>query len=142
MVKEKPLDLIQSGGFICLLLLLCDFNELGETGCIVHSQISEHLAVHFDVLLLQTIDERGIAHAVQTGSSVDTGDPQTAEITFAELTSDERVTQAAGNLFFSGAVLLGFRSPVAFRQLHNLAATLMGVKGPLNACQVCFPPCR
>ena len=61
MVKEKPLDLIQSGGFICLLLLLCDFNELGETGCIVHSQISEHLAVHFDVLLLQTIDERGSA---------------------------------------------------------------------------------
>ena len=122
--------------------LLGDFNELRKAGGIVHSQVSEHLAVDFDVLLLQAVDERRIAHAVQAGSSVDTGDPQAAEIALAEFTSDERVTQAAGNLFFRGAVLLGFRSPVAFRQLHNLAATLMGVKGPLNACHVCFPPCR
>ena len=132
-----------SGAFMHVFeSLLGDLNKLGETGGIVHSQVSEHLAVDFDVLLLQTVDERGIAHTVQPGSSVDTGDPQATEIALAEFTSDERITQAAGNLFFRGAVLLGFCSPVAFRQLHNLAATLMGVKGPLNACHVCFPPCR
>ena len=123
-------------------LFLGNINELGKTGGVIDSQVSQHLAVDFDVLLLQTRDELGIAQAVQAACSVDTGDPQAAEIALAEFTSDESITQAAGNLFFCGAVLFGFRSPVAFRQLHYLAATLMGIHSPLDACHVCFPPCR
>ena len=38
--------------------LLGDFNELRKAGGIVHSQVSEHLAVHINVLLLQAIHER------------------------------------------------------------------------------------
>ena len=55
-------------------LRLGDFHELGESSCIVHSQIRENLAVDGDVVLLQAIDERGIAHAVQASSGVDTGE--------------------------------------------------------------------
>ena len=123
-------------------LLFRDFNQLREAFGVVDSQIGQHLAVDFDVLLLQAGDEPGIADPVQPCSSVDTGDPQAAEFALAELSSDESIAQAAGNLFFRGAVLLGFRSEVALRQLHNLAAAFMGVHSPLDTCHDCFPPCR
>ena len=123
-------------------LFLRDINKLGKAGRVIDGEIREHLAVHFDVLLLQPGDELGIAQTVQAACSIDTGDPQATEITLAEFASDECITQAAGNLFLGGAVLFGFRSPVAFRQLHNLAATLMGIDSPLDTCHFCFPPCR
>ena len=94
-------------------LRLGDFHELGEGSRIVHSQIRENLAVDGDVVLLQPIDERGIAHAVQASSGVDTGDPQGAEITLAQLAALEGIAQGTSNLFGRGAVLLGLCTPVA-----------------------------
>ena len=87
-------------------LFLGNINELGKTGGVIDSQVSQHLAVDFDVLLLQTRDELGIAQAVQAACSVDTGDPQAAEIALAEPTADVSITQGTANLFTGSAILL------------------------------------
>ena len=89
-------------------LRLGDFHELGESSCIVHSQIRENLAVDGDVVLLQTIDERGIAHAIQASSGVDTGDPQGAEITLAQLAASEGIAQGTSNLSDAARYCLDF----------------------------------
>ena len=116
------------------LRLLGDFHQLSERGGVVHGQVSQHLAVDFDVLLLQTVDKGGIAHAAQAGGGVDTDDPQAAEVALAQFAAGVGVAQGAAHLFAGSAVLLGFASPVTLRQLEHLAAFLMGVDSPLNTC--------
>src|SRR5699024_10296181 len=97
-----------------------------------------HLTVDVHIVLLEAIDKGGVAHAVETGSSVDTGDPQTAEITLAQLAAFVGIAQRTGNLFGSGTVLLGLCAPVALGQLHHLAAFLMSIYSSLNTCHGIF----
>ena len=49
---------------------------------IVHGEVGEHLAVDLDTCLVESTHELGIAHALETGSSIDTLNPQGAEVAF------------------------------------------------------------
>ena len=60
--------------------LLGDVCQRGERRCIVDSHIGEHLAVELDAGLLQTVHETGVRNAVDAGSRVDAGDPQTTDL--------------------------------------------------------------
>ena len=53
-----------------------------ESGGFVHSQISEHFTVEFDFVVLESVDKTAVIHAFGTGSCVNPGYPQFAEITF------------------------------------------------------------
>ena len=63
-----------SSGDLCLRGL----GQLGEASGIVHSDIGEHLAVQIDTGFLQTEHQLAVGQSVQTGCSIDAGDPQRA----------------------------------------------------------------
>jgi hypothetical protein len=48
----------------------------------VHCQISQNLTVDFDRRFFQACDETAVGQTVDTRTSVDTSDPQSAELTF------------------------------------------------------------
>jgi len=48
----------------------------------VHCQISQNLTVDFDRRFFQASDETAVGQTVDTRTSVDTSDPQSAELTF------------------------------------------------------------
>ena len=76
--------------------LLDLFNDSLESLGVVHSQIGQHLAVDFDTCLMNGTHKLRIVQSLQTGCSVDTLDPQGAELSLLVLT----VTECIGQTFF------------------------------------------
>ena len=56
----------------------------------IHGQISQHLAVNLNPGLMQGTHQLRIRHTFQTGSSIDTLNPQSAEVSLLILTVAER----------------------------------------------------
>lgn len=50
-------------------------NNLGESICIPHSQISQHLAVEDDVGIAHAINQPTVSRAVQARGGIDAHDP-------------------------------------------------------------------
>jgi hypothetical protein len=61
--------------------------NLPKASFVSNSQVSKHLAVDHDVAFCQTIDHAAVAKTMGPGSSVDTGDPETTEVTLRFLRS-------------------------------------------------------
>ena len=59
----------------------------------VHSQIGQYLTVNFDTSLVKQTHQLGIRESLQTGSSVDTLNPQCAEVSLFGLTVTECIGQ-------------------------------------------------
>src|ERR1700677_1097681 len=51
-------------------------HQVGESGCVLYSNVSQYLAVEFDAGLLQPVDELRVAGVVQFGGGGDAHDPQ------------------------------------------------------------------
>ena len=69
-------------------MVLCIFRLLHdglERFGVVHGQVGQHLAVHFDTGLVQRPHELGVRHAFEAGGGVDTLYPQGAEVAFFHL---------------------------------------------------------
>ena len=67
---------------------------------IVHSKVCQHFPVETDVLRGDTAHELGIGHPVLTGGSVDTLDPEGAELSLLRFS----VTVGIGETFFVGVL--------------------------------------
>ena len=61
---------------------------------VVHREVSEDLAVEFDARLGQLTHECAVGHAVLACTCIDALNPQAAELTLAELSSDVSVLEA------------------------------------------------
>ena len=99
-------------------------NQSLESRLVVYSQICQHLTVDVNTSLLQTVHEGAVVHAVSLGSSGDTGDPQSAEISLLVLTADVCVTQGLHHCFVCSAEQLGLCTKVTLRKLQKLLSTL------------------
>ena len=86
---------------------------------IVHGQVGEHLAVDLDTRLGEFAHEDAVTHALQTSSSIDTLNPQTAEIALlvAAVTIGIGQTLLPGVLCYCPNILAG--SKVAAGKLQN-----------------------
>ena len=97
-----------------------------ESGGIVHREVSENLAVQADVLLGETTHELGIGEAVLTCGSVDTLDPEGAELSLLGFT----VTVSIGETFLIGVLCYRPNIPagqeIAASLLENLLAARPG----------------
>ena len=60
--------------------LLHLFHDGLEGFGIVHGEVGEHLAVDLDTSLGELAHQDTVAHALQTSGSIDTLDPQAAEV--------------------------------------------------------------
>ena len=56
-------------------------NDSLESLRVVYSEVSENLTVNLDTCLVQSTHQLAIAHVLKTRSSVDTLNPQCAEVT-------------------------------------------------------------
>ena len=83
------------------------FNNSLECGGIVQCKVGEDFAVDFDTCLVDEAHELGVRKILKTGCSVDTLDPQRAEVTLLVLA----VTVGIGKTFFPS--VLGYGPHVA-----------------------------
>ena len=95
-----------------------------ESGGIVHREVGEDFAVETDVLLGEAAHELGISEAVLTCGSVDTLDPEGAELSLLGLA----VTVSIGETFLVG--VLCYRPNV----LPGKEITAGSLKNLLAAC--------
>lgn len=81
-IKKPPRKLTGAG---LRLRDLCQsgFNHFSKSLGIVHSDISQHLAIDNDLISAHPGDETAVSRSVQAGSSINTGDPKTAQVAFA-----------------------------------------------------------
>ena len=82
-------------GALCVLHL---FNYSCESCGVVEGEVGEDFAVHFDAALVDKTHELGVAEVVETGSGVDTLNPEGAEVTLFVLA----VAISVGKTFFPG----------------------------------------
>ena len=76
----------------------------------IHGQISQHLAVNLNPGLMQGTHQLRIRHTFQTGSSIDTLNPQSAEVSLLILTVAERISQTfLPRILGNGPPLVNFR---------------------------------
>jgi hypothetical protein len=90
---------------------------------IENGQIGQHLAVDFDVGLLQAIHEGAVLHAFQTGSGIDTGDPQGTELTLALTTVTVLVLTGLHHRLFGDAIYVLATTAVTLGLDENLLVT-------------------
>ena len=69
-----------------LLRILCLLNDGLECLRLIHSQIGENLAVNLDTGFVQGTHQLRIGQAFETGSCIDTLNPECAEVTLLVLT--------------------------------------------------------
>ena len=59
----------------------------------IHSQISQNLTIDFNTCFVQSAHQLRIGHSFQTGSGIDTLNPQSTEVSLLVLTVTESVGQ-------------------------------------------------
>lgn len=84
-----------------LNLLLCRFHHCLEGIGVVHGQVRQDFAVELDVFFGELVDQPGVGGAVQTGSGIDTGDPEAAKRTLFGFAVAVGVLEAFFNGIFS-----------------------------------------
>ena len=93
---------------------------------VVHREVGEHFAVQADVLLRELSHELGIGDASLTAGSVDSLDPQSAEIALLGFA----VTVSVGKTFLVGVLRnrpnISSRQEVSFGLLEDLLAARPG----------------
>ena len=108
--------------------------ESGECGGVGNGDLGEHLPVEVDAGLLETVDERGVVHAVLLAGGGDTGDPDSAEVTFLLLSADVGIVAGLHDRFLRGAEQLGLATVVALRQLQGFISSLASHHSAFNTC--------
>src|SRR5204863_8604412 len=70
---------------------------LAERRQVVHGEVGEHLAVHLDAGLLETVDQAAVAQPELARAGVDAHDPERAEIALLLLAADVGVLERLGD---------------------------------------------
>src|SRR5512139_2033470 len=79
-------------------------NNLHECRFVEHGDIGQYFAIQIDLCLFQTVHEYAVAHALLTGSRIDTSDPQRTELTLALTTVTVGILACLHHRFFGDTV--------------------------------------
>ena len=122
--------------YFLLLIRLCGLDQFGKSFCIVDGDVGQDLAVQGDTGLLQTKHEAAIGNIVQTAGRVDTGDPQSAEVSLLTAASDLCGTLCAHDRCFRGTILRRTGTVVALSQFQNFLMSFTCVQSTFNSCHI------
>ncbi len=103
------------------------FHQAGEGGRIVHAQVGEHLAVHFDFGGLEHVNQAAVRQTQLAGSGVDALDPEASEVALARATVAILVHERMNHGFFSRLVQAVPATGMAFREGEDFL--MVGVVG-------------
>ena len=104
---------------------------------IAHGEVGQDLAIHLDAGLVETVNQLAIGKTVEPSGSVDTGDPQTAEIALAVAAVPVGVDLSPIEGFLGGAEQATARPPIALGLFEDLFLALLGGDAgfyPWNGC--------
>ena len=72
-------------------LFLSQRNQLSKCFFVTNSHVRKHFTVHFHLLFGEAVDELVVSHAMGTTGGIDTGDPESSEISLTLSSISERV---------------------------------------------------
>src|SRR5690606_11179443 len=96
----------------------------------------QNLAVDLDGSLLQASDQTAVGQAVDACAGVDTGDPQSAELTLLLTAVTVGVLAGLDHRLLGNAEYARTRTVVAFGEFQNLLVTTTGDDATLNTSHV------
>ena len=91
---------------------------------LVDSEIGKHLAVDDDTCFLQRTHKLAVAKSLQTCGSVDTLDPQRAEVAFLVSTVTESILQTFLPCVLGNCPYVCTATKIASREAHDLLTTV------------------
>src|SRR5580700_7193738 len=100
-------------------------DQRGESGCVVHGEIGEHLAIQLDAGLLQAVDQLRVRDAVDLRGGVDAHNPDGAVLPLLALAAAVGKLQPALDSFLRCLVQLGFGEEVAARPFQDFLAAVI-----------------
>src|SRR5690606_9605244 len=107
-------------------------DDSGEGGLFVHCQIGQNLAVDLDGRLSQASDQTAVGQTVLTSTSVDTSDPQSAELALALTAVTVGVLASLDHRLLGDAEHARTRTVVALGELQNFLVTSTSDDATLN----------
>src|SRR5690606_24161280 len=99
------------------------FNQSRKRCFFIHGQISQHFTVNFNHGFFQAIDELAVRQTVQTGTGVDTRDPQLTELTLTLTTVTVSVLTGFDYGLFGNTEYTAASAIVTFSLLQNFLVT-------------------
>src|SRR5690606_9145703 len=100
------------------------FRDGGKRGWLLYREIRQHFAIDFDAGCSQTADKRAVGHVVLPCRSVDTNDPQPAELALLVLAIAIGVTPSAFDIFLGCLPQLATSTEGTLGRLHDLLLPL------------------
>ena len=91
---------------------------------LIHSEVSEHLAVDFDTCFLQRAHQLAVAQSFETSGSVDTLNPQCAEITLFVLAIAISILETFLPSVLGNCPYVGTATKIASCEAHDLLTTV------------------
>ena len=123
--NNRPFSIENRRFFLdCLQGSILDFvNNCLESLRVIHAEVSEDLAVDIDAVGVEQTHELRIAETLKTGGSIDTLDPESAEIALLRTTIAECISQTflPGILSNGPHILAG--TNVTSGEVENLLAS-------------------
>eukprot|EP01155_Anaeramoeba_flamelloides_P050734 Anaeramoba_flamelloidesc42128_g1_i4.p1 GENE.c42128_g1_i4~~c42128_g1_i4.p1 ORF type:complete len:147 (+),score=0.09 c42128_g1_i4:94-534(+) len=104
----------------------CSFSLLDnrrKSSLLIYSQVSQDFTVDFDLSFFQASDEAAVGQTVDTCSSVDTCDPQCAELTLALTTVTVRILTSFDDSLFGNSEYTATSTVVTFGLFQDFLVT-------------------
>ena len=98
-------------------------NNSGKCLLLVHGQIGQNLTIDFYVSLFQTSDQTAVRQTVGAGTSIDTGNPQSAESALTVTTVTVSVLTGFDNRLLGYTEYPATSAVVTFGLIENLFVT-------------------
>jgi hypothetical protein len=126
----------------CRIIRLCrgKLYYLSERSWIAHGEVSKNLPVDVKTLVVQPGNELGVGCSMQSGSSVNSGNPQLAKCSFLCFAVAVCILHSLVDVVFRDRIYFASRTPVAFRLRHNALTTAVGGNFTLRTRHSCSCP--
>src|SRR5690606_27675077 len=111
---------------------LCFFDNRSKRRFFVHGQIGQNLTVDFDRRFFQASDQTAVGQTVDTSTSIDTGDPQSTELTLALLAVTVGILTRLDDRLLGNPEYTRARTVVTFGEFQNFLVTLARHHTTLN----------
>lgn len=99
-------------------------NNCLESFGMIHSEVGEDLAVDIDTGSMKLAHELRVGKALETGCSVDTGDPEGTEVVLLVTTIAECIRQTFFPCVFSNGPHILAGTEITSRQMEDLLASV------------------
>src|SRR6185295_1808798 len=104
---------------------------------LIYGEVGKHLAIDFDLGLLQAVDDLAVAQSELTRGGVDAGDPERTEVALLGAAIAIRILAGLDDGLLGSAEYLAAGVVVALRLAQNFLVSCRGGDATFNSCHLC-----